>query len=100
MAKVAEAITATNGRGTTTNTAAFEQLIAGVVFGDSREKGMVRGSEFVHPDMRFMVRFPEGWKIMNSASQVSATPTRSAECRHDSRTIQGQPPGISRRGPG
>ena len=74
VAKVSEAIAATNGRGTTTNAAAFEQLIAGVVFGDSREKGMVRGSEFVHPDMRFMVRFPDGWKILNGASQVSATP--------------------------
>jgi predicted Zn-dependent protease len=74
VAKVAEAVSAANGRGTTTNAATFEQLIAGVVFGDSREKGMVRGSEFVHPDLRFMVRFPDGWRILNGANQVSATP--------------------------
>jgi len=74
VAKVAEAVSAAEGRGTITNAAAFEQLISGVVFGDSREKGMVRGSEFVHPDLRFMVRFPDGWKVMNGANQVSATP--------------------------
>ncbi len=34
---------------------------------------MVRGSEFVHPIMRFSLRFPDGWEIVNGADQVSAT---------------------------
>ena len=71
-AKIADAVTAAAGRGTTTNAATFEKLISGIVVGDSREKGMVRGSEFVHPVMQFLLRFPDGWTIENGASQVSA----------------------------
>jgi predicted Zn-dependent protease len=57
---------------TTTNEAAFERRIDGIVFGDSREKGMVRGREFVHPVLRVAVQFPEGWQIVNTDEQVSA----------------------------
>lgn len=74
VTKVQEAVAAAAGRGTATNASQFEQMIDGLVFGDSREKGMVRGSEFVHPVMRFSLRFPEGWSIANSATQVSAKP--------------------------
>ncbi|MEZ5315990.1 MAG: M48 family metalloprotease [Vicinamibacterales bacterium] len=55
-----------------TNEAEFDRRIDGMVFGDSREKGMVRGNEFVHPVLRFAVRFPEGWEIVNGDDQVSA----------------------------
>ena len=33
---------------------------------------MVRGSEFVHPIMRFSLRFPDNWEITNGSDQVSA----------------------------
>jgi len=62
----------------TTNAAALERHLDGLVFGDSREKGMVRGSEFVHPILRFSVRFPEGWEIINGDAQVSAVPSESS----------------------
>jgi predicted Zn-dependent protease len=42
------------------------------VYGDSREKGIVRGSEFLHPILRFAVTFPPGWDITNTDEQVSA----------------------------
>jgi predicted Zn-dependent protease len=51
----------------------FTRRLSGMVFGDSREDGLVRGSEFLHPVLRFAVRFPEGWDIVNSAEQVTAT---------------------------
>jgi len=70
--KVSEAVAAATGKGGATNQPEFERLIDGIVVGDSREKGMVRGSEFVHPVMRFSLRFPDDWGIVNSASQVSA----------------------------
>jgi predicted Zn-dependent protease len=63
---------------TTTNAAEFERRIDRIVVGDSREKGMVRGSEFVHPVLRFTVRFPEGWDIVNGSTQVSAAEGDSA----------------------
>lgn len=76
VTKVQEAVAAASGHGgMATNGPQFEQMIDGLVFGDSREKGMVRGSEFLHPVMRFSWRFPEGWSITNGATQVSAKPT-------------------------
>ena len=57
---------------TATNRSEFERHLDGMVFGDSREEGMVRGNEFVHPVLRFALRFPQGWEIMNTDQQVSA----------------------------
>jgi predicted Zn-dependent protease len=33
---------------------------------------MVRGAEFIHPVMRFSLRFPDNWDVTNGADQVSA----------------------------
>lgn len=60
--------------GTARNRPQLEEKLAGVVFGDSREKGMVRGREFVHPVMRFALAFPQGWEISNSDDAVTAQP--------------------------
>lgn len=67
----AEVAAASTGGGTT-NAAALERHLDGLVFGDSREKGIVRGTEFLHPILRFAVTFPEGWQVSNSDAQVSA----------------------------
>lgn len=73
IARVQEAVTSARAAGgRATNRAEFERRLAGLVYGDSREQGLVRGSEFVHPIMRFAVRFPDGWDIANGAEQVSA----------------------------
>ena len=62
----------------TTNAAALEQHLDGLVFGDSREKGIVRGSEFFHPILGFALRFPNGWEIVNTDAQVSAIENENA----------------------
>lgn len=62
----------------TTNATEFERHLDGVVFGDSPEKGLVRDNEFVHPVLRFAVRFPEGWDVANSESQVTARQSDSS----------------------
>ncbi len=72
--KVQEAVAAAGTSATTTNRTEFERAIDGVVFGDSREKGIVRGSQFLHPILRFAWQLPEGWEIANSNEQVSAQP--------------------------
>jgi predicted Zn-dependent protease len=69
-----EAAVAAVPAGGATNAAALDQHIDGVVFGDSREKGIVRGSEFLHPILRFAVRFPDGWEVQNGEEQVVAQP--------------------------
>jgi predicted Zn-dependent protease len=46
--------------------------IDGIVYGDSPEKGITRGSTFLHPPLRFRIDFPTGWEIQNSPSEVVA----------------------------
>ena len=50
----------------------FERHLDGLIYGDSREQGFVRGSDFLHPILRIGVRFPQGWEVMNSPQQVVA----------------------------
>ena len=58
--------------GFSTNRDAFMQRIDGIIYGDSPEQGLVRGSAFLHPVLRFRVDFPDNWEIANSATQVVA----------------------------
>jgi predicted Zn-dependent protease len=74
VVKVQEAVAAAGSSATTINRAEYERAIDGVVFGDSREKGIVRGNQFLHPILRFAWELPDGWEIANSNEQVSAEP--------------------------
>jgi predicted Zn-dependent protease len=56
------------------NRDAYRQRLNGLVFGDDPREGVVRGGEFIHPALRFRVRFPDGWTIENGKQQVSAGP--------------------------
>lgn len=56
----------------TTDREALLRRVDGVVFGDNPEQGITRGSEFLHPPLRFRVAFPAGWAVANSANQVSS----------------------------
>ncbi len=79
VTKVQEAVAAARASGArATNRAAFEQHLDGLVYGDSRESGIVRGNAFVHPIMRFAMTFPQGWEIANGAEQVSAQPAEES----------------------
>jgi len=74
VSRVQESVTAARaatGDGTR-GRQAFESHLDGMVYGDSREQGMVRNGEFVHPILRFGVKFPSGWNVANSAQQVVA----------------------------
>ncbi len=55
-----------------TDRAAFLQRIDGIVYGDNPSEGIVRGNQFLHPDLRLAVTFPKGWEIQNGQSQVMA----------------------------
>ncbi len=48
--------------------------IVGLRFGDNPEDGIARANEFLHPELRFGLQFPEGWEILNSAAVVAARP--------------------------
>jgi predicted Zn-dependent protease len=46
--------------------------IEGMIFGDNPREGIVRGSSFLHPDLRFALEFPDGWEVTNGKEQVIA----------------------------
>jgi predicted Zn-dependent protease len=60
----------TTGRGT--EPAEYLRHIDGIVFGDSPSDGIVRGNEFLHPDLRLALSFPQTWEVQNSPQQVVA----------------------------
>ena len=63
----------------TVNRDAYRRRLDGLVFGDNPREGIVRGREFIHPDMRFRLAFPEGWKVENGKQQVTARPAESRD---------------------
>jgi predicted Zn-dependent protease len=77
VVRVQQAVSAARPGGAT-NAAGFERYLDGLVYGDSREKGIVRRNEFLHPILHFAVRFPEGWDVTNGADQVLARPGESS----------------------
>jgi predicted Zn-dependent protease len=58
--------------GRTADEADYERRLDGLVFGDSPSDGIVRGNQFLHPELRLALQFPKGWEIQNSAAQVVA----------------------------
>ena len=50
----------------------LQRYIDGIIFGDSPSDGIVRGNQFLHPDLRLAITFPQGWEIRNSAAYVLA----------------------------
>jgi predicted Zn-dependent protease len=58
----------------TENRDEYLKRLDGLLFGDNPREGLVRGREFIHPDMRFRLAYPEGWKIENGKEHVTARP--------------------------
>lgn len=50
----------------------FLQRLEGMTFGEDPRQGFFEGTTFYHPDLRFQLEFPDGWKTQNTASAVVA----------------------------
>jgi predicted Zn-dependent protease len=77
LARVAQVQPAVEGlrkgrAGLVTDRDALLRQLDGVVFGDSPEQGIVRGSTMLHPPLRFRIDFPPNWDVANGAQQVVA----------------------------
>ncbi|HUG54815.1 MAG TPA: hypothetical protein VMR21_14495, partial [Vicinamibacteria bacterium] len=46
--------------------------IDGIVFGENPREGFFEGGSFFHPDLRFRLEFPRGWKTQNQKQAVGA----------------------------
>ncbi|HEY0788151.1 MAG TPA: peptidase M48, partial [Thermoanaerobaculia bacterium] len=50
----------------------YLQRLDGMVFGVNPREGYTIGSTFIHPDLRFRITFPSGWKVNNMKQAVVA----------------------------
>lgn len=50
----------------------FLRRMEGMVFGENPRHGYFEGQEFLHPDLRFRFRFPDGWRAQNGTQAVTA----------------------------
>lgn len=50
----------------------YLKRLQGMIFGANPREGFFRGSRFLHPDLRFQVTFPAGWRTSNQRQGVYA----------------------------
>jgi predicted Zn-dependent protease len=51
---------------------AFVARLAGLLVDEDPAEGVVREETFLHPDLDFVLRFPDGWTVQNGRSAVGA----------------------------
>jgi predicted Zn-dependent protease len=60
----------------------YLQRINGMVYGEDPRQGFFHETAFLHPDLRFQLQFPDGWKTQNTADAVvGASPKQDAMIR-------------------
>lgn len=62
------------GAGATVNRDGYLARLDGMVYGHNPREGYFEGSLFLHPDLAFQIRFPEGWRTANQRTRVAAGP--------------------------
>lgn len=50
----------------------LKRALDGLVYGEDPREGILRGTHFAHPGLRFSVDFPSGYHVVNARSQVVA----------------------------
>jgi predicted Zn-dependent protease len=51
---------------------AYREHAHGILFGDDIREGVIRGRQFLHPNLRFAFKVPEGFQLINSQRAVFA----------------------------
>lgn len=46
--------------------------VQGMTFGEDPRQGYFEGTQFYHPQMRFQLHFPDGWKVQNMPTAVAS----------------------------
>jgi predicted Zn-dependent protease len=64
----------------TVNKDGYLKVVQGMVFGENPRNGYFKATTFYHPDMKFMLNFPSGWKSANMPEAVvSQSPDNAAQ---------------------
>jgi predicted Zn-dependent protease len=58
--------------GLVSNRDGYLAAINGIVFGENPRHGFFKGNSFLHPDLKFRIDFPQGWKTANQPQAVAA----------------------------
>jgi predicted Zn-dependent protease len=66
------------------NPEAYLRRIDGILYGDDPEQGFVRGTQFLHPRLRFRFEAPAGFRLFNSTQRVVARNPQEAIILFDS----------------
>jgi len=56
----------------TVNRDGYLQHVQNMSYGEDPRQGFFEGNNFYHPDLRFQLTFPQGWKTQNGADAVVA----------------------------
>jgi predicted Zn-dependent protease len=56
----------------TINKAQYLAQVDGLIYGENPRQGFFRANQFLHPDLRFRMTFPQGWKTQNMTQAVVA----------------------------
>jgi predicted Zn-dependent protease len=56
----------------TVNREGYLQHVANMPYGEDPRQGFFENGTFYHPDLRFQISFPQGWKTQNGADAVVA----------------------------
>lgn len=48
----------------------YLRMLQGMPYGQNPRQGFFRGSVFLHPELRFQLEFPQGWKTANQTQAV------------------------------
>lgn len=54
------------------NEAEYLEQLRGLVYGVNPRDGFFEGSNYYHPELRFQLRFPQGWKTLDTPEAVVA----------------------------
>ena len=61
----------------------YLEAINGMLYGDDPKEGIIRGREFLHPELRFKFYAPEGFQLINSSSAVYAVDGKGGQMVFD-----------------
>jgi predicted Zn-dependent protease len=70
IGRIREQIAATGAKGSVVNRDEYLQHLDGMVFGQNPREGFFQGNAFYHPDLRFQLAFPRGFKTQNQKQAV------------------------------
>jgi predicted Zn-dependent protease len=70
LARIQGQIAATGAAGTVVRRAEYLRHLDGMVFGENPREGFFRENAFYHPDLRFQISFPRGFRTQNQKQAV------------------------------